>query len=333
MSQSALWEGQASFPMSPPTDAQADAAMVALASDFSALIREGAWSSRSETPGRLNLFVDLDASCNAASDRFHWGARMACDALASPSPLRSWFDPKIKRSVESSKFYATNPRAALALRKYIPAQFRPTAAAALFSHFRATSIYDPCGGWGDRLAAALAHRNVRSYMARDVNPAVFAGYAQQIARYDTERRAAVYLIPAETAPFPAPFADFVFTSPPYYKIEKYAGALQSWAVHKGFDEWMQGFLFEMVRVAWGALLPGGIMALNIADAYADHRVNRIVTPLSEWAPQNLARCSFAGTMGYRIAGRINHRNKMSGIQCEPILVFQKGTSTCAAPSP
>jgi hypothetical protein len=248
---------------------------------------------------------------------------MACDALASPSPLRSWFDPKIKKSVESSKFYASNPRAALALRKYIPAQFRPTAAAALFSRFSATSVYDPCGGWGDRLAAAIAHKAVRSYLARDVNPLVFAGYAQQLARYDITQKAAVELVPSETAPFISPFADFVFTSPPYYKIEKYHGADQSWAKHKGFDAWLSGFLFEMVRVSWSALHAGGVMAINVADAYADHRVNKICTPLSEWAPANLDGCKFEGTMGYRIAGRINHRNKMSGVQCEPVLLFRK----------
>jgi hypothetical protein len=70
-------------------------------------------------------------------------ARMACDSLTSPSPIRNWYQEKHRLTLENSKFFADNPKTSMALRKYIASQFRPTAALAIYKIFNAKSVYDP----------------------------------------------------------------------------------------------------------------------------------------------------------------------------------------------
>ena len=93
--------------------------------NFYYLFENKEWLSRSELDNNyvLNYIVGKSNIGNKSSDCFHWQARMSCDSLTSPSPIRSWYDRKIRKSVESSMYYKENPRAALALRKYIASQF------------------------------------------------------------------------------------------------------------------------------------------------------------------------------------------------------------------
>ena len=62
-------------------------------------------------------------------------------------------------------FYEKSPKTAMALRKYIPAQFRPMAARTIYDLFNAKKVYDPCMGWGDRLSGALA-QNLEVYYGK-----------------------------------------------------------------------------------------------------------------------------------------------------------------------
>lgn len=228
--------------------------------------------------------------------------------------------------MESSIYFEENPKAALSLRKYIPAQFRASAAKAIYDRFEAEAVYDPCGGWGDRMAAAIAAKSVTCYHCRDVNPNVFPGYAEQIRRYDIFAKVSVEMVPAENKGLEGAGFDLVFTSPPYYKIEKYAGEHQSHRLYKGFDEWINGFLFPMANRSWESLRDGGRMLINVADCYADHQINFICQPFVDWCVDNLPDCEYAGAIGYEIAQRVGRRMSDSSTPAEPILIFSKGPS-------
>jgi len=230
--------------------------------------------------------------------------------------MRSWFDSKIKRSVESSKFYADNPKTALALRKYICAQFRPSAAMAIYERYNATRIYDPCGGWGDRMQAAMVMGI--DYHCRDTNPLVFAGYAGQMDMFEYDCQISCELRGSEIdAPADSHF-DLVFTSPPYWKIEKYQGKDSSHAKYKKCDEWIEGFLKPMINNSIDSLVTGGIIAINISDCYANHTQNRLVQPTIDEIKK---RCDLIEIIGYRMPIRAN--NGRSGIFCEPVIVGVK----------
>jgi len=307
------------FPLSPPKYSEAITAFNDLKNlQAEDIIKKGEWFSRSNIKKQLPLYFGIDRTGSKASDYFHWSSRMACDSLNSPSPVRSWYDRKIKKSVMGSKFFAESPKTALALRKYIPAQFRPSAALAIYKYFGAEKVYDPCGGWGDRLAAAMAAGV--EYHCRDVNPLVFTGYCQQeqelphIAPVSFEMRGSEVDAPTEN------YFDLVFTSPPYWKIEKYQGDDQSFKKYKKVDEWINGFLIPMLENSLESLKSGGIMAINISDVYANHTVNELCAPVIDYMSANM---EFLGVAGYQMAKRPNSKSQALGVYCEPIVIGKK----------
>lgn len=308
------------FPINKPNEVDALNDFEALKSnDFQHLFEAKKWISRSELKEEyvLDYVVGKSNIGNKSSDCFHWQARMACDSLTSPSPIRSWYDRKIRKSVESSIYYKDNPKAALALRKYIASQFRPSAAKAIYELFGAKKIYDFCGGWGDRLSAALAS-DCELYYCRDVNPLVFSGYALQQQTYKSsvktyfEYRGSEIDCPIDN------YFDLAFTSPPYFKVEKYQGDLQSHKQFKRIDDWLEGFLYPTITNAWKSLNKNGILAVNISDCYANHTYNKICMPMIEYALKNLSSCYLVGIIGYAIASR-----KKNGANAEPIIIFSK----------
>ncbi len=301
------------FPIPAPSLQEAESSMQELENfDGMSLIFSGEWNSRSVYDAKnTERYININRTGMSASNYHHWAGRMTCDSNNSPSPIRSWFDRKIKRSVESSKFYEKSPKTAIALRKYIAAQFRPTAAMAMYRRFNAVNVYDPCGGWGDRMLAAQAMGI--SYHCRDVNPLVFAGYSGQIAMWGGD--ISCEMKGSEVDEPISDYFDLAFTSPPYWKVEKYQGKDSSHAKFKKCDEWVSGFLKPMIRNTVESLVTGGVIAINISDCYANHEYNRLVTPTLEAISE---RCDLKEIIGYRLPVRSS--KKITGIFCEPIVI-------------
>ena len=116
------------FPLAPPTDVEAYADYEKLQSlDTSKFVCNGDWFSRSEFPERYKIpkYITSDRTGMIASNRHHWYALMSCDSLNRPSPIRSWYQREIRKTLENSKYFKDNPRTAIALRKYIASQFKP----------------------------------------------------------------------------------------------------------------------------------------------------------------------------------------------------------------
>ena len=305
------------FPIPPPSDMEAMSDFNLLRNFKSNLVKEGEWFSRSDfnVSNKKNVYIDSDRTGLKSSDRHHWAARMACDSLTSPSPIRSWYQEKHRKTLENSKFFESSPKTALALRKYIASQFRPTAAAAVYKMFNAKSVYDPCGGWGDRMVAAMAH-NV-DYHCTDTNPLAIAGYASMQYMYPhTSMLSFEYALAEESKPSIG--YDLVFTSPPYWKAEKYQGEQSSHLQYRKFDDWLKNFLFKMLNNAWSGLQKNGHMVINVSDIYANHTYNRVVQPVLD-----LMSAESPYVIGYRMAKRVGSKSCNSGIFCEPIIIIKK----------
>ncbi len=287
------------------------------------LIEKKSWKSRSDLPedAIIDYVIKKNNVGSKSSNFFHWQTRISCDSNTAPSPIRAWYDEKLRKNIEGSIFYKDSHASALTMRGYIPSQFRPSAAKAVYQLFDARKIYDPCGGWGDRLSGALAS-NSDFYYCRDVNPMVFAGYALQQKNYESNLQVAFEYKGSEIDCPQEGYFDLVFTSPPYWKVEKYQGANQSYLMYKKFNCWMKSFLLPMVKNSWMSLQHGGTMMLNISDCYANHTYNKICIPLIDYAVNNLPNCYLSGIIGYEISSR-----KKSGVNAEPVIVFRKGNSS------
>jgi len=290
------------------------------------LIEKQPWKSRSELPEEaiFNYVIKKNNIGNKSSNFFHWQARVSCDSNTAPSPIRAWYDEKLRKNIESSVYYKQSHSSALTMRGYVPSQFRPSAAKAVYQLFNAKKIYDPCGGWGDRLCGALASNSI-FYYCRDVNPMVFSGYSLQQKNYASGVQTAFEYKGSEVDCPKEGYFDLVFTSPPYWKVEKYQGSKQSYLLYKKFDSWMQSFLLPMMTNAWLSLQDGGTMIMNISDCYANHTYNKICEPLIDYAISNLPDCYLMGIIGYEISKR-----KKNGVNAEPMIVFRKGNSASFA---
>lgn len=307
------------FPLKPPSDQESFEDYNLLKSfDPCSLINNGKWFSRSDFDDsfKKNVYIGTNKLGLKASNRHHWYARMACDSINSPSPIRSWYQVKHRKTLENSKFFKDNPKTALALRKYIASQFRPTAAMAIYSLFNAKKVYDPCGGWGDRLIAAMA-MNI-DYTCREVNPLVIAGYAAMEQMYE-HTGLLNFEYEGSEVNVPDGKFDLIFTSPPYWKVEKYQGEKSSHALYKKFEDWLDNFLLKTLSNCWQALDVGGHMVINVSDVYANHTYNKIVGPVLEKFSVHKP-----WVMGYQMAKRVNSKSLQEGVFCEPIIVVKKG---------
>ena len=289
---------------------------------FLNLLEKKEWKSRSVINEKycFDYLITKSNIGNKSSNVFHWQSRMACDSLTAPSPIRAWYDRKLRKNIENSIYYKDSHKSALSMRGYIASQFRPSAAKSIYELFDSRKIYDPCGGWGDRLSGALAS-DCDVYYCRDVNPMVFSGYALQQQVYKSNTRVSFEYKGSEIDCPKENYFDLVFTSPPYYKVEKYQGNLQSHIKFKKFDDWLHGFLFPMLHYSWLSLKDNGVMAINISDCYANHTYNRICMPMIKYCLKELPKCNLVGVIGYEITSR-----KKGGVNAEPVIIFSKKES-------
>jgi len=220
--------------------------------------------------------------------------------------------------------------------------FRPSAAKAVYQVFNAKNVYDLSCGWGDRLIGALATRQVQSYWGTDPNVGnqeIYKSICQNLKRPATWLDLDVHIAtqPAEEYKPPAVDGqerrfDLVFTSIPYFNTERYAEGtpyegLQSWFRYKTLDEWLKGFALPAIRNAVSVLIPGGVLAINVANC----KQNGAIIPLVESIKNLLSTASnltFKGQFGYRLSARYGAKALGQGMpHAEPILIWSLADAT------
>jgi hypothetical protein len=285
--------------------------------------------------GLSDIYINQVKTGNMASDYYQQYNRFLCDSVNAPSPFRSWFNPKFRNGVLNALFTLkfkeitmTSMRSAISLRKYIASQFKPSVAKFMYDFFDAKHVLDFSSGWGDRLAGFYAADGTQSYTGIDPNHRLFDKYAEQQALYSKYNKKDVNLIesPAEDIDFNT-FGkkfDFIFTSPPYFNIERYnQEENQSWKRYRKFDDWLNKFLFVVLEKAWEQLEDGGIMAINISDVYSGHRINQICDPMNKFI-SSLPNASYMGAMGMKMSKRPNSKSdRIGGVFVEPVWLFSK----------
>lgn len=298
---------------------------------------EGKWFTRydyDEKYPHKDLFFNNIRLGNKSSDYFHQVNRWNCDSINAPSPYRSWHIEKFRLTLLNAlwtmkvqRVDSTILRSIIGLRKYIASQFRPATAKAIYEYFGAKNVLDFSSGWGDRLAGFHAS-SAESYVGIDPNKTLITGYKKQIVAYNyLNKEKPVTMIEgcAEEVQFKSKKFDFVFTSPPYFNIERYTQEdNQSFKRHRKIDDWLNKFLFKAIKNAWDCLETGGHMAINISDVYSNHTINKICDPMNDYI-STLDGAEFDGCYGYRMAKRPNSgalKNK-EGVFCEPMWVWKK----------
>jgi predicted RNA methylase len=301
--------------------------------DTKTLVKEGNLFSRYEYKWELGKkYIDSCNIGNKSSNYFHQELRYHCDSINSPSPYRNWTEKKFfftlcnaLWSLKVKEVSVDSLRSCIALRKYIASQFRPSAAKAIYEIFQSECVLDFSSGWGDRLSAAMATPSIKKYTGIDPNKDLIHNYKKQIETFNApDKTIRLISLPAEEAIENSEEEyDTIFTSPPYFIVERYSkDDTQSWQRYKKIDIWLEKFLFKTLKGCWNLLKPNGILAINISDVYCNHTINHICDPMNDFI-SSLSNSKKEENINYRMAKRINSKSNKEGIFVEPIWIWKK----------
>lgn len=256
------------------------------------LLTEGEWFPRKASESNYPLtfrgkqmYFRRNNVGNESSNHFQQANRWGVDGTVSPGPKRTWetreFMVSLMGGLYTLKFDEVNKntlRTCIGLRKYICSQFKPNVAKALYDYLEVENVLDFSAGWGDRLAGFYASENGKHYVGIDPRKENHPIYQQQAEWYEkhrtffeVEKQAEFHCAAAEDFDFSQyeNHFDIVFTSPPYFNVERYSyDDTQSWVRYKSIDAWNEQFLHKVIHNLWGSIRSGGYLAVNIADVYA-----------------------------------------------------------------
>lgn len=128
-------------------------------------------------------------------------------------------------------------------------------------------VLDPCHGWGGRLIGFLASKAIE-YTGIDASPLTDEGVkkiAEDFLPYVEGKKVELYAMPFEDFEVRQNYYDLVFTSPPYFDVEKYVGGEQSHTRYSNYDKWRDGFYTTLIRKSYEALKEGGHLILNVGE--------------------------------------------------------------------
>lgn len=194
----------------------------------------------------------------------------------------------------------------------IASQFRPVVVKCLYEKFNATHVLDPCAGWGDRLTAALATSTVQRYVGIDSNIDMKDSYEQIVNDYNVHNQTIDMIYqPCEHVDFSTlGMYNFVFTSPPYFTLEKYRNMPE----YDSYGHWVATFLKPMLENSYKYLEIGGHICINVSG---EQLCADVCSILHDQGATQLE------TLKYMIR---NRNTKVSASRYEPIFVFHKSSS-------
>lgn len=174
-------------------------------------------------------------------------------------------------------------------------QFRPTVARWIYATLGAKrGILDFSSGWGGRCLAAMSMGI--PYIGVDANTKLETSY-RHLREVDPSAHVTMIFKPSEQVDFSKYDYDLVFTSPPYFMIERY----ERMPAYKTKQEFLEKFFFPVTLNAWKHLRRGGNMALNIPEEMYDAVApllpkvkHHLLLPLSNRHPTNAKKLQRLG---------------------------------------
>ena len=296
------------------------------------ILVEGEWFAREGSEYRYDLtfegkqqyFRRINTG-NSASNYFQQKNRWSVDGTIAPGPERTWSNEKFMTSLMGAAYTLKFPkinrntfRTMIGLRKYICSQFKPNVAKVLYDKLGSKSILDFSAGWGDRLAGFYASETGEFYIGIDPRKENHPIYEQQKQFYEKHRtmfevdkKSMFVEIPAEDFEYRENMYDTVFTSPPYFNVERYShDDTQSWIRYKDIDSWNNQFLHRALDNMLPTLKSGGKLCVNISDVYGNAKWStergwsKICDPMNEFL-DTYRDMEYKGCIGMEMAKRPN----------------------------
>ena len=298
------------------------------------ILVEGEWFAREGTgysydlhfQGKQQYFRRINTG-NSSSNYFQQKNRWSVDGSVCPGPKRTWENLKFMTSLMGSAYSLKVPkinrsvlRTMVGLRKYICSQFKPTVAKVLYDKLNSENILDFSAGWGDRLAGFYASEHGKHYVGLDPRKENHPIYKKQTEFYNKHlgffeqgRSADFHCSPAEDFDFTQyeNHFDTVFTSPPYFSVERYSyDDTQSWVRYKDIEDWNRDFLQQTIKNLWCSIKSNGYLLVNISDVYTNSKWStergwlEICNPMNDFI-STFSDSKYQGCIGMEMAKRPN----------------------------
>jgi len=279
----------------------------------------------------MGIMWKMNNTGNKCSNYFQQVSRFRSDSTVAYGVEFTWNNDQLLRRTLNALWTLKIDRVnystlitIMQLRGYIPSQFKPVIAKALYDMYEAESTFDMSMGWGDRLCGFSASKHGKYYYGCDPNTSTFPDYKRQIPFYGEDIEYDIHNLPAESLMQPPKKEiDLCFTSPPYFSKEKYSeDKNQSYIKFPLFRDWLREFLFRAIDYQWKYLKSGGTMIVNISDVFIDGDWNVICDPMNEHI-DSYNDSEYQGHMGMKMAKRPNVKSGQDGNFAEPMWVWKK----------
>ncbi len=182
--------------------------------------------------------------------------------------------------------------------KYGPKQctlFNLIVCTSLLKYFKPKRWLDPSAGWGDRLISAINYGDC-TYRATDPNSCLHPKYAEIIDTFGADKKN--YKITKEgfeEAQIEADYYDLVFTSPPFFDLEKYSDEeSQSNLKFNTLEKWLDGFMYPFLIKGIAALQKNGHFCLYVND----YKTTKYVSKITDYFKNN-KRMKFLGNITWK----------------------------------
>jgi hypothetical protein len=149
------------------------------------------------------------------------------------------------------------------------------------SVLKGTKIFTPTLGWTSYCFGFLECPLVKEYVGTDVITDVCKKTADFAKTQYPDKEVRIFCHPSEDLMKNAGFKkkyrehfDVVFFSPPYYKLELYAGKNQSTEQYKTYEEWLTKYWEETIRLCHYVLEPHGKMCYILSGYGSENTVDQ-----------------------------------------------------------
>lgn len=174
------------------------------------------------------------------------------------SPIEAWQDDAILKQVISYRIGLNNSGEVfdfslhqiirgLSARRMTVSFFKPLLAASIYDYYlkglSEPVVFDPCCGFGGRLVGFKSRFPNGKYIGCEPNPETYNELCSLVQNMNWEN-IEIYNCPIEDFDIPIQ-ADIVFTSIPYYNLEKYSHR----CIYTSFESWNKTFIAKICSLA------------------------------------------------------------------------------------
>jgi 16S rRNA G966 N2-methylase RsmD len=210
---------------------------------------------------------------NSVTDYFSEYVRIKCKFGNGISPYEYWKKNKKIIIEQALKKYGTlniiNLREIIYLNTKLCNNLRITVILTILDYFKPKSWLDISAGWGDRLLGAIFYK-INYYESCDPNLELHKYYDNIITTFVTKSKRKNFIIHKRgflESLFEKMDFDIVFSSPPFFKLEKYSDFSEnSITKYNTEKDWCDYFFIPSLIKAYNHLKEGGIMILYMGGS-------------------------------------------------------------------